>query len=549
MRLKGIKGIALLIAAVLLLVIPMAAIPAAAGEERHEEFRWDARYWWEALPLSPHYQQQVREIMVSVFDRYFETDISAMSPQKLEELWNAIDCESREKVLCLSAQYATTKGFQIPGMPTPREEFIPPAGATYWWEFVDPELREGAIVGAKEDIPEALRSVWELTEWKGVELPIPRPENLDVMRLTPEEYNLILTPSFPLGRIGVEEWINRYFPGVDIIATFGRTRAYSNPAKWFDRLREVTELTSPLFLPLMKSKSGIWTKGIDASGYISVWLDCRKLTRCEAVAIAPKIYAMIATKAEMVGVQDVPVVIVLRWIEVHLAGSKDPRGYLGTPLPLDQKFRPIPGGAQVKGRSWHATAGFPVQRPIVFWWDDKDLTTTGHLGGPPVPINTRVYQPTELGGNKVGTVAGVASRGGFADVARVATPDGNVIPYIRVMTFWTSPVTGSRDPALHEWSGKFGRTTGRTSGRILSVNRDTYNPAFGVLQDQVWTTIRVEPGDSGAPLFISAAGGGVAVTGIAWGFLYCPHIGRIGLFSPVSGVMTELPGWRPFTRR
>ncbi len=547
-KLKGVKGIALLVTAVLLLIASMAAIPATAGEERHEEFRdkefrMDARYWWQApLFLTDQEQQQLKVIGVLIFEGYFGTDISRMSPKEFDELWNAIGHEKQEKATRLFAQYATGKGFEIPGLPTPREEFIPPADATYWWEFVDPEHREGAINWAREEIPEMLRSYWELAEWKGVELPIPRPEEVDVMRLTPEEHALIFTPpSFPLGRVPIEEWLNRVFPGANIIAVFGRIPRYSGLAEWVDRLLKVDR--TPLF-PLQKSRI-ICTTGILAAGYIAVWLDCGVLTVEEAAAIAPKIYAMIAAKAEIVGVQDVPVVFVLESMKTVLAGTaKDPRDHLGTHLPLDQKFRPIPGGAQVKRGSRDATVGFAIRRRVWFLWD-KDLTTTGHLGLLPVPVNTRVYQPTELAGNKVGTVADVA-RHGFADVARVATLDGDVIPYVRTMTFWTAPVTGWRDPIVPEWSGKFGRTTGRTSGNIYAVGIDTWNDAFGLLRNQIWATIRVELGDSGSPLFISGPGGGVAVTGITWGRLVArPYM---GLFSPVSGVRAELPGWEPHTK-
>ncbi|MBT9162962.1 MAG: hypothetical protein DDT27_01527 [Dehalococcoidia bacterium] len=531
----------------------MGAIAAAGGEERRidvEDFNWDARYWWGVPPLTACEREQVREIMTLIFDRYFGIDISRMSPQEFEDVGTSIGLEGEKKALRLFEHYARERGFQMPAgifeMPIPREreEFIPPKDATYWWEFIDPELREQAIAQAKIEIPKMLRSYWECADWKGIELPLPRPD-VDVMKLPPEEYHLILSPpSFPLGRRGVEEWIERVLPGANIIAVFGRTRTYSNPSGWFDRLHEANNL-----FPLLVGRFGVSAMGIIGAGYIQVWLDCGKLTVEEAEAVAPKIYAMLAAKAEMVGIEDIPVVFVLEALkattaDLYIGTAKDPRDHLGTCLPLDQNFRPVPGGAQRSMGGGMATIGFPVRDPIPFWWDDEDLTTTGHIGDTIAPVNTRVYQP--LPPHLVGTVADVASWGGRADVARVATPDGDVIPYVRTMTFHTAPVTGSRDPVVNEWSGKFGGTTGRTSGRIYATGVQMHNPAFGILQKQVVATIRIEPGDSGAPLFISGPDGGVAVTGIAWGF--CRVRPERGLFSPVSGVMHELPGWYPYTR-
>ncbi|MBT9141043.1 MAG: hypothetical protein DDT30_01629 [Dehalococcoidia bacterium] len=327
MRLKGIKGIALLVAAALLLVGTIGA--AAGGEERCEEFQTDTRYWWEAVPLAPHYQQVVRETTVLVFGRYFGIDISRMSPKEFDKMWDVMSHENQERVLCLIARYAAEKGVQIPGIPTPREEFIPPADATYWWEFIDTEYREQTIIRAKEEISEMLRSYWECADWKGIELPIPRPDELDVMKLTPVEYHLILSPpSFPLGRRGVEEWIERVLPGANIIAVFGRTRTYSNPSGWFDRLHEANNL-----FPLLVGRFGVSAMGIIGAGYIQVWLDCGKLTVEEAEAVAPKIYAMLAATAEMVGIEDIPVVFVLqalkpRSADLYIGAAKDPRDHL-----------------------------------------------------------------------------------------------------------------------------------------------------------------------------------------------------------------------------
>ncbi|MCL0087488.1 S1 family peptidase [Dehalococcoidia bacterium] len=473
MKLKGIEGIALLAAAILLVIGSVAGLAVAAGggdSGGNEEFEWnwDACYWWEALPTSPYHQQQAREVGILIFDRYFGIDISAMNWQELDELWDVIGHENQEEAERLFAQYATEKGFEIPGMPAPREEFVAPPDATYWWEFIDPELRDGAITMAKTEFPEMVRSYWELADWKGVELPIPRPEELCVMTLTLEEYEQILAPpSFPLGLVTIKEWYRRWFPHDKVIAVFGQVCPFTAPAEWMHRLHQANDLMGPLF-HLLVDRHGVISMGITAVGYISVRLYCPQVMPQEAQAVAGEIYAMIAEKAETVGIKNIPVVFVLsasRWRSLTGApetllprredgstlssGSayKDPRDHLGTCLPLDQGFRPVPGGAQttIGTPGEYGTIGFPVRDPIPFWPDDEDITTTGHLGpgGTLLPINTPVYQP--LPGSKVGTAA-FASWDGWADVARVATSDGYVIPYVRTTTFWTAPVTGTRDP-------------------------------------------------------------------------------------------------------
>ncbi|MCL0076508.1 hypothetical protein M1O12_00490, partial [Dehalococcoidia bacterium] len=195
--------------------------------------------------------QQAREIGILIFDGYFGIDISAMSWQELDELWDVIGHENQEKAERLFAQYATEKGFEIPGMPAPRKEFIPPPDARYWWEFICPELRDDAIARAKMELPEMLRSYWECADWKGVELPIPRPEELCVMTLTLEEYEQILAPPrFPLGRVGIEEWYERFFPGTTIVAVFGRPRTYDNPDAWLAYYHWLSPPLSPKFTPL-----------------------------------------------------------------------------------------------------------------------------------------------------------------------------------------------------------------------------------------------------------------------------------------------------------
>ncbi|MBT9161273.1 MAG: hypothetical protein AAGB97_02845 [Dehalococcoidia bacterium] len=293
MKLTRIKGIALLVAAVLLLTGAMGAI-AAGGEERREEFRMDARYWWEAPPLTPYEREQVRGIMVLILDRYFGIDVSTMSPEEFEDLGRSIGPEREKEALRLFEHYAKKKGFQMPagifempvGIPVPGE-FIPPAEVSYWWELVDPEYREARIAFFQEMFPE-----------------------VNVRNMTPEEFERLLNPPPPpLRLLSIEEMKGE--PAV--IAVHGRARSYSTQAEireWLNRLREVQELfgilkglTGPSFPRI--------TASVDPAGYVEVSLtmfEGEEMTINDALAYVPEIYALIAEKAETLDIKDVPVV-------------------------------------------------------------------------------------------------------------------------------------------------------------------------------------------------------------------------------------------------
>ncbi|MCL0039137.1 hypothetical protein M1N46_02740 [Dehalococcoidia bacterium] len=350
MKLKGIKGIALLVAVVLLLMGAMAAISAAGGEERHDEFRWDARYWWEALPLTAYERQHVREIMVLIFDRYFGTDITRMSPKEFEELGATMGPEKEKEALRLFGQYAEKRGFEVPvGIPVPGER---PAEVTYWWELVDPEYRAAAIARAERDIPQRLRNRRQLAEEWGVEVCLPCPDEINVMTLTPEDYRLLLNPPpLPLRLWSIDEM--RAVP--DVVAVYGRARTYTTQAdiqQWLDELRRLHHSSMRI---VWASSPHIITTGVDHRGYFSVGLNMDELTMKEAQALAPQIYVAISEKAERLGIQDVPVVFHLTKVRV-LPGTVQSPEVVGTAgLPpaqpgYDVRYRPIPGGVEIKGR-------------------------------------------------------------------------------------------------------------------------------------------------------------------------------------------------------
>ncbi|MBT9159791.1 MAG: hypothetical protein DDT26_01056 [Dehalococcoidia bacterium] len=579
MRLKGIKGIDLLVAAALLLIALMGAIAAAGGEERRidvEDFNWDARYWWEAPPLTPYERQQVKEIMVLILDRYFGTDVSAMSPAEFEELGESLGPEREKEVLRLFERYAEKRGFEIPPglfempveVPAP-DELIPPAGARYWWELVDPEYRENAIAFAKKHIPEMLRYYWQLATEEGFEVPpgMPRPEEVDVMRLTPEEYALILNPPLPPLRLLTIEGIIEEMKGRPwFVAAYGRIPSYNTQTEireWLDRLRELKDLIvpppgTPWILP---PATGFIA--ISSDGYLDVGLNRDKMDKLrineEALALAFEIYALISERAETLGMQDVPVLFTLTrtggldGITAQPHQVIDPEITAVQQAGYRERYRPIIGGILMTIDAWGATVGFAVRDPIPWWPDDLDYVITGHLGPPfgsPSPVNTQVYQPTVGPGNEAGRVEDVASMNGFADVARVAIHNSDVDPYIHVGDGAKVPVKSWRDPHMHEWVIMSGVVSGYTQGRVLQTGvtlPQGHNPAFGALRNQFIAAYARSGGDSGAPIFSFLAGWEVEIFGIHVGSI--EHHGVIRpYFSPTSGVRVELPGWYPYTK-
>ncbi|MCL0088587.1 hypothetical protein M1N87_02070 [Dehalococcoidia bacterium] len=289
MKLKGIRSIALLVAAVILVIGSVAGIAAAGGEERDEEFRWDACYWWETPPLTAYERQQMKDIMVHIFNHYFGMDISRKSPKELVELGYAIGHQNQQKALRLFWSYAEERGFELPlgilDVPAePRQEFIPRPDAYYWWEFIDPERWcDEWLTRMKKEFPD-----------------------IDIMRLTPEEMDDLLNPPAPpLRLIPIEE--KKQCPGVH--AVFGRARTYTSEAEireWLDRLFEVIGGDPPLCGQL-RCAFFVRTLAVSGSGYVTVDLDADRATREEVVRLAPKIYAVITQRAEELGIEDVPV--------------------------------------------------------------------------------------------------------------------------------------------------------------------------------------------------------------------------------------------------
>jgi hypothetical protein len=117
------------------------------------------------------------------------------------------------------------------------------------------------------------------------------------------------------------------------------------------------------------------------------------------------------------------------------------------PPPYGAPFSRIPGGVAIQcSGGGPATSGFAVVQRRIWWPDDEDYVTTGHLAG----LNTRIYQPAIGRGNEAGHIIARPGRIAHADVARVGIADARVHPRIHVGHGVQRPVFSSGDPGVNE---------------------------------------------------------------------------------------------------
>jgi hypothetical protein len=92
--------------------------------------------------------------------------------------------------------------------------------------------------------------------------------------------------------------------------------------------------------------------------------------------------------------------------------------------------------------------------------------------------------------------------------------------------------------SLGSIANKVGRTTGWSQGRIVRTCTATNVLATNItLLCQHWVSGSVGEGDSGSPVFIGTARGGVSLAGLLWGG---DAEGTIFTFSPISNIEREL---------
>ncbi|MCL0058490.1 S1 family peptidase [Dehalococcoidia bacterium] len=432
-----------------------------------------------------------------------------------------------------------------------REEYTPAADAYYWWEFVAPERREN-LIGVMEVELDAKRAA-------GFDIP-----EVDVMRLTRDELERLMDvppPRIVRPRLKTleEAW---EFPAT--IAVLGRPPTDLTEAEreeWHDGLHKLRNLlcralllqTLPVGIHQVYPGYIVETFGVTAYGFFLVGLNRHNLTIEQAHLLVPGIYEAIASVAETIGIEDVPVIFTY-------GRSRLDRGYYHggkTPWPYyDIKYRPIVGGIMesIRGIPFWATIGFAVARQMGSRWR-IDYTITGHRGPAETPIGAAVYQPEVSPTYRAGTVADSPTPGqAQADVARVAFYDHNIDPNIHVGHGWKRDVVAYTNPHVGQSVLKSGARTGATPGTVVCVNFVWDSPTFGLMPHHTKATYHALGGDSGAPLYESlgypcygAVILGVHVGQTGW---FCPQKGEyisVAVLSPVSELMDELWGWRPYT--
>ncbi|MCL0039240.1 S1 family peptidase [Dehalococcoidia bacterium] len=327
-----------------------------------------------------------------------------------------------------------------------REEYTPAADAYYWWEFVAPERRDN-LIGVMEVELDAKRAA-------GFDIP-----EVDVMRLTREELERLMdVPPPPIVRRRLKTLEEAWeFPAT--IAVLGRPPTDLTEAEreeWHDGLHKLRNLlcralllqTLPVGIHQVYPGYIVETFGVTAYGFFLVGLNRHNLTIEQAHLLVPGIYEAIASVAETIGIEDVPVIFTY-------GRSRLDRGYYHggkTPWPYyDVKYRPIVGG-------------------------------------------------------------------------------------------------------IMESMLKSGARTGATPGTVVCVNFVWDSPTFGLMPHHTKATYHALGGDSGAPLYESLGYPcyGAVILGVHVGRvrLFCEEWRRyrwFAVFSPVSEVMDELWGWRPYT--
>ena len=91
-----------------------------------------------------------------------------------------------------------------------------------------------------------------------------------------------------------------------------------------------------------------------------------------------------------------------------------------------------------------------------------------------------------------------------------------------------------------------GRASGNLKGVVLAKVRTIGHPTFIQLFDQFIASFSAIDTDSGGPIFREVTGG-VEVLGVVVGKMWYQG-GWRAVFSPISGIKFELPGWEPNTR-
>ena len=230
---------------------------------------------------------------------------------------------------------------------------------------------------------------------------------------------------------------------------------------------------------------------------------------------------------------------------------------------LQDKLRPVPGGAQIVFSSFICTLGFNAFRGRDFGFVtnshctdvfgevegtrySQNVPASGSIGtetadpgfssDPPCPVGKRCrfsdsafakYDNPRLGG--LGKIARPMSSGSEVGSTTLKDPSAR---------FTLTGRTGS--PLAGDVVQKVGRTTGWTYGSVVGTCVDINETSDITLFCQSMVQIGGGPGDSGAPVFFRLPGNKARLVGILWGGAVDPDLGIVGIFSPLANIEADL---------
>lgn len=231
---------------------------------------------------------------------------------------------------------------------------------------------------------------------------------------------------------------------------------------------------------------------------------------------------------------------------------------------LQDRLRPVPGGAQFVFSSFACTLGFNAFRGQDFGFVVASHCTDimGELEG------TRFFQ--SLPGNKNGIGTEIVDPpfftgspcppqkhcrfsdsafakydnnrlGGLAKIARPVSGGSQIGPLTLKPTSARFTITGrAGSPLEGDFVHKVGRTTGWTFGTVIGTCLDVNEDAGITLFCQSLVQLGGGPGDSGAPVFKVLPGNKARLVGLLWGGGDDPNLGIIGVFSPLENIEEDL---------
>jgi hypothetical protein len=222
---------------------------------------------------------------------------------------------------------------------------------------------------------------------------------------------------------------------------------------------------------------------------------------------------------------------------------------------LQDPVQPIVGGLEITYTGgWRCTLGFNAKLSGVasfvtashcsIRYGSGDGTSYTQPGGNG-PIATEVSDPAFF----TGGVCPLGRRCRYSDAARAAYVPG--VPFTlgsiakttgindgSLVIAGSLSINRERGGSVGSTANKIGARSGWSRGRITRTCVTTNVLATNVtLLCQSWVAATVEGGDSGAPVFLSSAGGGVALAGVLWGG---DAAGTTFIYSPIDNVEREL---------